>query len=234
MTPGVRSARRRKLRFMVLAAIGGVVLAMLVALASDLSADDRIPAWGLALALVLVAAVAVPLVVLGVREFVGVIQQDVLAPYGLEGPARGAPLVAGSILLLGLLVVVLVTDVISGPTRWIVAAVLAVAVVVLYLRAWRAGSESRQRVKEARRDRGYLAGEQPWSWWAHAGYGALFTIMFPLQLANAIRSESGAWRWFFSAGCVMFVAMIVSIAWSATQKWRRERRGVTRSGKETA
>ncbi|WZH54295.1 MAG: hypothetical protein PIR53_09950 [Nocardioides alkalitolerans] len=227
MTPEVRAARRRKIRFMLLASIGGVVLVVLAAVASDLYSDDRVPLWGLVAALGLITLVAIVLVVVGVREFVAVIQGEVLAPYEVEAPARAAPLAIASILVAGLLVAVLVTDVVTGSTRWIVAAVLAVVVVLLYLFAWRAGSETRRRVKQARRDRGYLVGEQPWSWWAHAGYGALFAVMLPLQIMNAIRSE--AWSWYFSAGSVLFATMLVSIAWSATQKWRRERRGVTRT-----
>ncbi|GAB3086098.1 hypothetical protein [Nocardioides zeae] len=231
MTSEMRALRRRKVRLILVGGLGGVVLTAVAGGVSGLYADDRVPLWGFVLVLALVAAVAVPLLVLGVREFVGVIQQDVLAPYGVEAPARAAPLAVASILVVGLLAAVLVTDLITGSVRWVVAAVLAVVVVVLYLFAWRAGSDSRRRVQQARRDRGYLVGEQPWSWWAHAGYGALFAVMLPLQIWNAVRSE--AWSWFFWAGSVMFTAMLVSIGWSATQKWRRERRGVTRAG-ETA
>lgn len=227
MTPEVRAARRRKIRFMVLAGIGGAALAALAALASDLYSDDRVPPWGLVAALGLIALVAIVLVVVGVREFVAVIQGEVLAPYGVEAPARAAPLAVASLLALGLLVGVLVTDLVTGPLRWILATALGVLVVVLYAIGWSAGSDSRRRVKEARRERGFLLGEQPWSWWAHAGYGALFAVMLPLQIMNAIRSE--AWSWYFSAGSVLFATMLVSIAWSATQKWRRERRGVTRT-----
>ncbi|MDQ1104758.1 hypothetical protein [Nocardioides zeae] len=229
MTPEVRAARRRKIRFMVVAGVGGAVLAALAAVASDLYADDRVPPWGLVAALGLIALVAVVLVVVGVREFVAVIQGEVLAPYGVEAPARAAPLAVASILVAGLFAVVLLTDLITGSARWIVAAVLAVVVGVLYLFAFRAGSESRRHVKQARRDRGYLPGEQPWSWWVHAGYGAFFAVMFPLQIVNAVRSEASSW--FFWAGSAMFAAMLISIAWSATQKWRREHRGVTRAGK---
>ena len=229
MTPEVRAARGRKIRFMVLAGIGGAALAALAALASDLYSDDRVPPWGLVAALGLIALVAIVLVVVGVREFVGVVQQDVLAPYDVQAPPRAAALAAAMVVAAALLGGVVLTDLVTGTARWIVAGLLVVVVVVFFVLGWRGGYESRRRVKAVRRERSYLAGEQPWSWRAHVGYGALFAVMFPLQLTNAIRSEPGAWRWFFSAGCVMFVAMIVSIAWSAMQKWRRERRGVTRA-----
>ncbi|WP_447645374.1 hypothetical protein [Nocardioides zeae] len=221
-----RVRSRRKVRFVALASVGGLVLIMLAALASALYGADRIPWWGLALALLLVAAVAVPLVVLGLREFVGVVQHDVLAPYGVQAPPRAAALAAAMVVAAALLGGVVLTDLVTGTARWIVAGLLATATVVFCVLGWRSGYETRRRVKAVRRERGYLAGEQPWSWWAHAGYGATSIGLIALQVGNGLLNDSvERWRWFFWAAALMFVVMFLSIAWSAMQKWRREQRG---------
>lgn len=234
VTTADRTRFRRKVRLVVVGGVTGAVLMVLAGFASALYGSDRIPAWGLALAFVLVAAVGVPLLVLGVREFAGVVQQDVLAPYDVRAPASAG--LSGGLggLVVVLLVAVLVTDVLTGAVRWTVVGILAAAAVLLLAFGWRAGARSRQQVKDVRRERGYLAGEQPWSWSAHAGYGAMSIGLIALQVGNGLFNDSvERWRWFFWAAALMFVALSLSIAWSVMQKWRRERRGVTRV-RETA
>ncbi|HEY1133066.1 MAG TPA: hypothetical protein VGE77_00685 [Nocardioides sp.] len=218
-------------RLVIGGGLGGGLLAALIGGAVGAYAGGGLPLWVLVLALAVLVPAAVWLAVVVLREFVVVIQTEVLAPYGLSPPRMNIwPAVAVG-LLVPVVIGILVTDILPTPTRWIVVALLVVGGAWTSAIAWRAGAEGRRAVKEARRERGYLLGEQPWSWWVHAGYALFAVAILVLQVWNAV--GAGSDQWFFWAGVVLFSGLVVSVAWSAVQKRRRERRGGS-SGREAS
>lgn len=218
--------------------IGGLVLFVLGcavvigATTPVVAAADRgdLPAWGLLLAVALFAAAVALLALLAGRLAGWSLTSSAMNPYGLPehrslARAGGAFFVAA----MGLMQPLITLD-LSSRTRWAIGGFIVVVFVVFGGMAWPAGRARRRRVREVRRERGYRLGEQPWSWGMHVTFAVIFGVVGLSNLGAALGAE-GSEAWVYGAGAAIGLGFGGSVVWSAVQKWRRERRGVTRAGK---
>lgn len=191
------------------------------------AAADRgdLPVWGLLLAVALFAAAVGLLALLAGRLAGWWLTSSAMNPYGLpehQGLARagGGFFVAA----MGLMQPLIALD-LSNRTRWTVGG-LRVVVVLVFAGfagfAVPAGRAQRCRVREARRERGYRLGEQPWSWRMHVAFAVISVVIGLLCLGDALASDDGK-TWILWAGAAMGFGALVGVGWSAVQKRRRER-----------
>lgn len=216
--------------------IGGLVLfvvgfAVVAATTSQVvAAADRgdLPMWGLLLAVALFAAAVVLLALLAGGLARWWLTSSVANPYGLP-EHRGLARAGGAffVVTMSLLQPLIALD-LSSRTRWAIGGLIVVVFVAFAGIAWPAGRAQRRRVREVRRERGYRLGEQPWSWATHVTFAVIFAVVGLANLGAALGAD-GSEVWVFGAGAAIGLGFGGSVVWSGVQKWRRERRGVTRT-----
>ncbi|MFW6774344.1 hypothetical protein ACOACO_08670 [Nocardioides sp. CPCC 205120] len=117
-----------------------------------------------------------------------------------------------------------------NPLVWGLVVILGLVAVGGLGTAVVAAARTRRRTKEVRRQRGYYAGEMPWSWTMHG----VWLVVTPVAAATLLANDSDGggssldWsEWLIVLGTVGTVG---STVWSAAQKKRHERaaaRGAT-------
>ncbi|MDR6175542.1 hypothetical protein QE364_000161 [Nocardioides zeae] len=218
--------------------IGGLVLYVVGcalvagATAPVVAAADRgdLPLWGLVLAVALLAAAVALLALLAGRLAGWWLTSNAMNPYGLPehlGLARAGG--AFFVVMISLMQPLVALDV-SSRTRWVVGGLLVAVASVFAGFAWPAGRAQRRRVRDARRQRGYRLGEQPWSWGMHATFAVVFAVVGVSNLGATLTAD-GWDAWVFAVGAALGLGFGAGVGWSAVQKWRREHRGVTRAGR---
>lgn len=109
----------------------------------------------------------------------------------------------------------------SGPGPWVVAAFLLLVTVPVVIKIVRLTAGPRRETRRLRERAGYRRGEQPWSWAEHAGFLVVAVVLAVVVVGDNLR-DSDAWALRFIS-IVSMPAVIGALAWSALQKWRRER-----------
>lgn len=151
--------------------------------------------------------------------------------YGIDLEGSGRGWLAGTGLAVAGAAAAL--DSTTGPVSWSLAGVLLVVGAVCGLAAWRVGAGRRRQRAEIRRQRGYLPGEQPWSWPRHAAQLAVPLAFALVMLTSGLGSDEGrvmdGWL-----GVVVVGSAAVTAATAATSAVQRARRHGLRPGSERA
>lgn len=109
----------------------------------------------------------------------------------------------------------------SGPGPWMVAAVLLLVTVPFVVKILRLTAGPRRETRRLRERAGYRRGEQPWSWAEHVGILVVAVVLALVVVGDGLRDRD-AWA-LLVVSVVAMPLTLGGLAWSALQKWRRER-----------
>lgn len=151
--------------------------------------------------------------------------------YGIDLEGSGRGWLAGT--ALAVVGAAAVLDHATGTLTWVLTGALVVVGAVCGVAGRRAGAGRRRRRTEIRRQRGYLPGEQPWSWPRHAAQLATPVAFVFVMLTSGFGTDEGTvvdgWL-----GVVVVGSAAVTAATAATSAVQRARRHGLRPGPERA